>query len=38
MLDSDPAALYGVPPTFRLNEAVKRNAGRFPEDFRFRLT
>jgi hypothetical protein len=37
MLDSDPAAPYGV-PTFRLNEAVKRNAGRFPEDFRFRLT
>ncbi len=37
VLDSDLAALYGV-PTFRLNEAVKRNAGRFPEDFRFQLT
>jgi hypothetical protein len=37
ILDSDLAALYGM-PTFRLNEAVKRNADRFPEDFRFRLT
>jgi hypothetical protein len=37
VLDSDLAALYGV-PTFRLNEAVKRNADRFPEDFRFQLT
>jgi hypothetical protein len=25
-------------PTFRLNEAVKRNRGRFPEDFMFQLT
>ncbi len=25
-------------PTFRLNEAVKRNTDRFPEDFRFQLT
>jgi len=32
------AAFYGV-PTFRFNEAVKRNADRFPEDdFRFQLT
>lgn len=25
-------------PTFRLNEAVKRNAAKFPEDFRFQLS
>jgi hypothetical protein len=31
------AALYGV-PTKRLKEAVKRNVGRFPEDFMFVLT
>lgn len=37
MLDSDLAALYGV-PTFRLNEQVKRNRPRFPEDFMIRLT
>ncbi|MEP7311502.1 MAG: ORF6N domain-containing protein [Pseudomonadota bacterium] len=37
LLDSDLAALYGV-PTFRFNEAVKRNAARFPSDFAFRLT
>ena len=37
MLDSDLARLYGV-PTSRLNEAVKRNADRFPTDFRFQLT
>jgi hypothetical protein len=37
MLDVDLAALYGV-PTKRLNEQVKRNARRFPEDFMFRLT
>ncbi|MBL8229948.1 MAG: ORF6N domain-containing protein, partial [Bryobacterales bacterium] len=37
MLDSDLAALYGV-QTFRLNEAVKRNLSRFPEDFMFRLS
>lgn len=36
LLDSDLAALYGV-PTHRLNEAVKRNSARFPEDFAFRL-
>jgi hypothetical protein len=37
VLDSDLAVLYGV-PTFRLNETVKRNADRFPLDFRFQLT
>jgi hypothetical protein len=37
ILDSDLAKLYRV-PTSRLNEAVKRNLERFPEDFRFRLT
>jgi len=37
MLDSDLAELYQV-PTFRLNEAVKRNRNRFPEDFMFQLT
>jgi len=37
MLDSDLAELYGV-PTHRLNEAVKRNAKRFPVDFMFILT
>ncbi|SDR75083.1 ORF6N domain-containing protein [Opitutus sp. GAS368] len=37
MLDSDLARLYGV-TTSRLNEAVKRNADRFPADFRFQLT
>lgn len=37
ILDSDLAAIYGV-TTGRLNEAVKRNAGRFPEDFMFRLS
>lgn len=37
MLDSDLAHLYGV-PTFRFNEAIKRNADRFPPDFRFQLT
>lgn len=37
MLDADLAELYGV-PTKRLNEQVKRNAERFPEDFMFRLT
>ena len=36
MLDSDLAELYRV-PTGRLNEAVKRNIGRFPEDFAFQL-
>ena len=37
MLDRDLAALYGV-ETKRLNEAVKRNVNRFPEDFMFVLT
>lgn len=37
LLDRDLAALYGV-PTFRFNEAVKRNRSRFPEDFMFQLT
>ena len=37
MLDSDLAAIYGV-STSRFNEAVKRNQGRFPADFMFRLT
>jgi len=36
MLDSDLAELYGV-PTKRLNEQVKRNINRFPEDFMFQL-
>ncbi|MBZ5595360.1 MAG: ORF6N domain-containing protein [Acidobacteriia bacterium] len=36
MLDVDLAELYGV-PTKRLNEQVKRNRKRFPEDFMFRL-
>jgi hypothetical protein len=37
ILDRDLAAIYGV-TTGRLNEAVKRNARRFPEDFMFQLT
>ena len=37
MLDYDIAALYDV-ETKRLNEQVKRNAERFPDDFMFRLT
>ena len=37
MLDTDLAALYEV-PVKRLNEQVKRNKKRFPEDFMFRLT
>jgi hypothetical protein len=36
MLDSDLAVLYGV-RTKRLNEQVKRNPNRFPEDFMFVL-
>jgi len=31
ILDSDLAKIYGV-PTFRFNEAIKRNRHRFPED------
>lgn len=37
MLDSDLARLYGV-ETRALVQAVKRNPGRFPEDFMFQLT
>ena len=37
MLDADLAELYGV-ETKVLNQAVKRNAERFPEDFMFQLT
>lgn len=37
VLDAGLAELYEV-PTFRLNEAIKRNVGRFPGDFRFQLT
>ena len=36
MLDADIAELYGVTTT-RLNEQVKRNRHRFPDDFMFRL-
>jgi hypothetical protein len=36
ILDAELAALYGV-PTKALNQAVKRNAERFPEDFMFQL-
>ena len=37
MMDSDLAELYQV-NTKRLNEQVKRNAERFPDDFMFRLS
>ena len=37
MLDRDLAALYGV-ETRALNQAVRRNIGRFPEDFMFQLS
>jgi len=37
ILDSDLAALYGV-ATKRLNEQVKRNQERFPQDFVFQLS
>lgn len=36
LLDADLATIYGV-PTKALNQAVKRNLERFPEDFRFQL-
>ena len=36
LLDFQLAAMYGV-PTKALNQAVKRNLNRFPEDFMFRL-
>jgi hypothetical protein len=37
MLDADLAALYEV-PTKALNQALRRNLERFPEDFAFRLS
>ena len=37
MIDADLAKLYGV-PTKRLNESVKRNTKRFPEDLMFQLS
>ena len=37
LLDRDLTVLYGV-QTRILNQAVKRNAARFPQDFRFPLT
>ncbi len=37
MIDRDLAELYGV-TTKRLNEQVKRNSKRFPEDFMFKIT
>jgi ORF6N domain len=37
ILDSDLAKIYGV-PTFRFNEAIKRNRHRFPNDFTFQVT
>jgi len=37
MIDKDIAELYGV-TTKRLNEQVKRNKERFPEDFMFNLS
>lgn len=37
MIDADLASLYGV-ETKRLNEQVRRNIERFPDDFMFQLT
>ncbi len=37
MLDADLAELYGV-ETRRLNEQVRRNIERFPDDFMFQIT
>jgi hypothetical protein len=37
MIDTDLADLYQV-PTKRMNEQVRRNLARFPEDFMFQLT
>lgn len=37
MLDTDLAEMYGV-PTKALNQAVRRNMGRFPSDFMFQLS
>ncbi len=36
ILDTDLARVYGV-PTRQLNQAIKRNLGRFPDDFAFQL-
>ena len=37
IIDADLAEFYGV-PTKRLNEQVKRNKDRFPDDFMFQLS
>jgi hypothetical protein len=37
ILDADLAGLYGA-STRRFNEAIKRNAARFPPDFSFRIS
>src|ERR1041385_3952893 len=37
LLDADLAAIYGV-TTAQLNQALRRNRGRFPSDFAFKLT
>ncbi|MFZ3014058.1 MAG: ORF6N domain-containing protein [Nitrospira sp.] len=37
IIDANLATLYAI-PTKALNQAVKRNADRFPRDFAFRLT
>jgi hypothetical protein len=37
MLDNDLAELYQA-PTKALNQAIKRNFARFPDDFMFQLT
>ena len=37
VIEADLAGFYGV-PTKRLNEQVKRNVDRFPDDFMFQLT
>src|SRR5436853_3750606 len=37
ILDASLAAIYGV-PTKRLNEQVRRNIDRFPNDFAFQVT
>jgi hypothetical protein len=37
IVDADLAEFYGI-PTKRLNEQVKRNKSRFPDDFMFKLT
>jgi len=37
ILDTSLAEIYGA-PTKALNQAVRRNIGRFPEDFRFQVT